>query len=127
MKHVILVSIGGAIGAALRYGLVGLVVACTSAAWVPVGTLLCNALGCFVLGYLVATSQQYTTAVSAEAISLFGVGVCGAFTTFSAFGVDAMSLYRQESMVTSLGYIAGSVVLGVGMVVLGGVVAAGVK
>ena len=70
----LLVALGAAVGAPARFA-VGL--------WVPgrVATLLVNVLGSALLGLLVHASASW--------IALLGTGFCGAFTTYSAFAVEA--------------------------------------
>ena len=73
----LLVAIGAAVGAPLRF---------TLAEWLddglPVGTLVVNVLGSALLGFLSAM------ALSGSATALLGTGFCGGFTTYSAFAVQ---------------------------------------
>jgi CrcB protein len=76
LPPVILVGLGGMLGALSRYGVdVGL-------SGGPRSTFAVNVAGSFTLGVLV------TTPVSAAALTTFGTGFCGAFTTFSSFAVS---------------------------------------
>lgn len=73
----LLVMIGAAIGAPLRF-----LIARRLDAGLPWGTLLVNVAGSFLLGLLSALS------VGEHALALFGTGLCGGFTTYSAFAVQ---------------------------------------
>ena len=72
---VVLVALGGAVGAALRY-----VVAQRLDERMPWGTLLVNVTGSFLLGTFVGLGEQ--------SFALLGTGFCGGLTTYSAFAVQ---------------------------------------
>lgn len=77
----LLVAVGGASGATLRF-LAGHL-------WdraLPVGTLLVNVVGSFLLGLFSALS------LDADALALLGTGFCGGLTTYSAFAVQTHAL-----------------------------------
>lgn len=94
----LLVALGAAVGAPLRY-LAGHVL---DRAF-PNGTLLVNVAGSFVLGLLSAS------ALSGSAMALLGVGFCGGLTTYSSFAVQTVRLgsrrgtaYAAATLVLSL-------------------------
>jgi CrcB protein len=78
---VLLVALGAAVGAPLRY-----LVAARLDRDLPLGTLAVNVAGSFVLGVLVARS------VGGAAWALLGVGFCGGLTTYSSFAVQTVRL-----------------------------------
>ena len=85
---------GGAIGSALRYGVVT-----WSGRFVPgfpLGTLLVNAVGSFIIGLLwgIAEAKDFSPAVRA----LLFVGILGGFTTFSSFSMETINLLRAHDM-----------------------------
>lgn len=99
------IAAGGALGALARYGVVR-----GAAAWLgsgfPWGTLAVNAAGCFAMGLL----YFWLAAKEATALKAFlMVGVLGAFTTFSAFALDAALLLRDRSLSAAALYVAASV------------------
>ncbi len=79
---VLLVGVGGAVGALLRTAVSRVV----AREWFPVGTITVNVLGSLALGLLagLAPGERLTL--------LLGEGVCGAFTTFSSFSVATVRL-----------------------------------
>ena len=121
MTKLLLVGTGGALGALLRYLLAGFV-AERSPGQFPLSTLLVNALGCLVIGSLMAVAESRAW-FGAELRLLLFTGVLGSFTTFSTFGFDTYHLLRQGESGAALLYVVGSLVLGVLLVVVGFVAA----
>lgn len=93
-----LVGIGGAIGALLRHS-VGEYVRVEG---YPAGTLTVNVLGTFGLALLTFAGA------SDDAVLVLGTGVCGAFTTFSAFSVDVVGLVENERFAAAAGHAVGN-------------------
>ena len=92
MSGFFLVALGGAIGAMMRYG-VGLAFTQhggVSGAW---STLFVNVVGSFVLGALMGWFASRNVAMENTLWLLVGVGMMGAFTTFSAFSRDTVDLF----------------------------------
>jgi len=85
VEPLVLVGVGGAVGAALRY-LVGESLPADPFPW---GTLAVNVIGSFALGLIVFGG------VGGDAALLVGTGVCGSFTTFSSFSVAAVRLWES--------------------------------
>lgn len=105
------VALGSALGGAGRYG-VGL----WSAAWLgtgfPWGTLIVNVLGSFIIGVFAALSSQVGPITISDDARLFvTVGLCGGFTTFSAFSLQTLNLVQSGAWAAAAANIAGSVVL----------------
>ncbi|AOW79832.1 integral membrane protein/CrcB-like protein [Halodesulfurarchaeum formicicum] len=93
-----LVGFGGMIGASLRH---------VVSTWVereefPLGTLTVNILGSFLLGLLTFAGVTDSTML------LFGVGLCGSFTTFSSFSVDTVQLWEAGDRFVATGYALGN-------------------
>lgn len=106
----ILVAVGGATGACLRYA-VGLLLLKPNLSF-PWPTWWANIVGCFAAGVFFALSQKYT-GLQQEARLFLMVGVLGGFTTFSSFGLETFQLLRQGQSLLALGYVLSSVLLGV--------------
>ncbi|MGN1031224.1 MAG: fluoride efflux transporter CrcB [Butyricicoccaceae bacterium] len=106
MPGFVFVGLGGALGAVARY-FVSLLPARTE---FPVWTLLTNLAGALLIGFVVGM-------VSADpnlpkGVSLFWkTGVCGGFTTFSTFSLEAMELLERGRTALGISYILASVVL----------------
>jgi len=107
---------GGALGAALRTGLVELVP--TRAGSWPWPTFAVNLVGSFLLGYLI-TRLQDRLPVTAYRRPLLGTGLCGALTTFSTFQLDLLHLLDHDRAALALLYAAGSIAAGFAGVTLG--------
>lgn len=99
----LLVVLGAAAGAPLRYATDRLVQARYGAPW---GTFVVNAVGSFVLGLVVGASA------APEVAALVGTGFCGALTTYSTFGLETVQLGETGRRGAALLNAVGSVVLG---------------
>ncbi|MBU1589232.1 MAG: CrcB family protein [Actinobacteria bacterium] len=108
------VVVGGLVGTGLRIAIDAALPHSDST--FPLSTLIINCVGAFVLGALVA--RLWRTAPSWLKAGL-GVGVLGSFTTFSAFAVSLVSLTEAGEGMTALGYLALTLVLGLGAAWLG--------
>ena len=103
------VGLGGAIGSMLRFG-VGLLVARASGVSFPLAILPVNVIGSFVMGIVVVyTFQRDMTHLN----PLLMTGVLGGFTTFSAFSLEAFTLYERGEIAQAAAYIVASVALSV--------------
>ena len=118
MANLLLIGLGGFLGALLRYSVSGVVQGWFKSLTFPYGTLAVNLLGCLVIGVLsqVAESRGF---ISAEARSFVFVGLLGAFTTFSTFGDDTVSLFREGEDLLSYVNVGLHLVLGLSAVWLG--------
>lgn len=98
---------GGAIGAVSRY-LTGLAAIRVMGPGFPWGTLTVNIVGSFLMGGLVVTLAHLGGNRFAP---LLMTGFLGGFTTFSAFSLDAVSLYERGAVTLAMAYVALSVVV----------------
>ncbi|MFH8617825.1 fluoride efflux transporter FluC [Streptomyces sp. NPDC017979] len=108
----LLVVVGAAVGAPLRY-LTDRAVQSRHSSVFPWGTLTVNACGCLVLG-LVAGA-----AVSSGTYALLGTGLCGALTTYSTFSYETLRLAERGWSGIAAANAAGSVLVGIGALALG--------
>lgn len=106
-----LVFIGGGLGASLRHAIN---VGCARACGInfPYGTFVINITGSLVMGIIAGylalkgeASQPWRLFVT--------TGILGGYTTFSAFSLDAVTLYQRGEMGLALFYVLGSVVLSI--------------
>lgn len=117
MSSILYVAFGGAIGASLRYVL-GLAAARSLGPDYPYGTMAANVLGGFLMGVLAGWLAFKIS--GGENLRLFlGVGLLGGFTTFSAFSLDAMNMLEKKAYGHFIGYTLGSVVLSIGALMIG--------
>ncbi len=106
----ILVGIGGFIGANARYW-TGVWVSARHQSGFPYGTLAVNLLGSFILGLLTAIWVSRGGGDPRLKL-LIGTGFLGAFTTFSTYMVESVTLLWDGKVSMALIYVLGSVVLG---------------
>jgi CrcB protein len=109
MIHILLVAAGGALGSVLRY-LVGLWTLRSFGPSFPWGTLTVNITGSFLIGVFAEMIARKFGA-SAEMRVFLITGILGGYTTFSAFSLDAITLFERGEPVTALIYVASSVLL----------------
>ena len=106
---VLLVLVGGAVGAPLRY-LADLAVQRRHDSVFPWGTFAVNVVGSFVLGAVAAA--VFVAGAPSWVLTLVGTGLCGALTTFSTFGFETVRLLEEGSARTALLNVVGSVLAG---------------
>lgn len=102
----LLIALGGAAGALLRYGVARWLQAAGGA--FPTATLVVNVSGSLLMGFLVTFFLERTHVPVALRLGLT-VGVLGAYTTFSTFSIETLDLLRGGA----LGYAALNIVASV--------------
>lgn len=118
MKDLALVALGGGVGAVARYLVGGALLHWSAQERFPLSTFIVNVLGCLAIG-LVAGLVERQQLLSSEIRLLLMTGVLGGFTTFSAFGLEAIQLVRRGEWWIAGLYAGGSVVAGIAAVWLG--------
>ena len=103
------IALGGAAGALLRYGVSVGVTAVAGRAF-PYGTLAVNVLGCLAMGGLYVLLLE-RMAVAPEWRAALLVGLLGAFTTFSTFSMETLTLLENGEQLRAVVNVAASVVL----------------
>lgn len=113
----LLIFIGGGAGSVLRYLLSLLSNGVWSLGGFPVGTFLCNVLGCFLIGLFnaLATSLGWSSDVKL----MLTVGLCGGFTTFSTFSNEGLALLSSGNYIMYGLYLVLSIVVGLLAVFVG--------
>jgi CrcB protein len=106
----LMVALGGAVGAVSRYGLSGWVQGMWGTTF-PMGTMAVNVLGSLLLGLLLPLFENL--AWSAEVRTLATMGFLGAFTTFSTFSYEAVALLQGGEWGRAAAYMGGSLFLGI--------------
>jgi fluoride exporter len=113
------VAAGGALGSLARFWMTGAMAVLTGTRF-PYGTLLINVLGSFVIGVVASITLTPTRMGMHPDVRIFlMVGICGGFTTFSAFSLQTLELLQTGAIVPAAFYVAGSVVLCVAFVWFG--------
>ncbi|HLR63495.1 MAG TPA: fluoride efflux transporter CrcB [Lentibacillus sp.] len=113
--NVLLVMIGGFFGAISRFAMGG---------WIytnngfPLGTLLINLIGCFLLGWFLTFVSQKEK-IKSEITLIIGAGFVGSFTTFSTFSLETINLFQRGFMLQGILYILATVILGLAFTYLG--------
>ena len=114
-----LVALGGAIGSVARLWL-GVRVALLTGLAFPWGTILVNIIGSLVIGFVATlTGPNGRVVVPVNAQAFVMVGLCGGFTTFSAFSLQTLELARDGRLMHAGANIMLSVVLCLTAVALG--------
>ena len=106
------VAAGGAVGAVARNGVSRAAMHLLGPNF-PWGTLTVNVLGSFAMGFFVVWLAHREPATPALRAFLT-VGMLGAFTTFSTFSLDVVTLYRDRTLMIAGAYILASLILSVG-------------
>lgn len=113
------VAIGGAIGATARY-LTGVVAVRVMGHGFPWGTLTVNIVGSFLMGLIIV----YMAERGGHRLAPFLVtGILGSYTTFSSFSLDALVIYERGQIGIAAAYVTASVMLSLGAIFAGLVVA----
>jgi len=116
------IAIGSALGGVLRYAMTRATLGFDHG--FPFGTVVINVLGSFTIGYFGTLTLHGGRLEVSDNVRLFVmVGICGGFTTFSSFSLQTFDLLRTGAWGRALVNVVGSVVLCVGAVAVGHMVA----
>ena len=102
---------GGFLGSGARY-LIQRIIALYLPLAFPFGTLIVNVTGSFLIGIIYALGDK-TNILSPELRMFLAIGVCGGFTTFSTFSLDAFGLLRDGEYLYVTIYVVASILLSV--------------
>ncbi len=111
MKAILYVAAGSGLGGILRYGMQMLMHRIYPTTF-PLATLLINLIGSFLIGLFFALIEKGTLPAIETRLFLM-TGICGGFTTFSAFSMDNIALLRSGEWLYFSLYTVGSVALGI--------------
>ena len=109
-KLILLVGAGGFIGSVGRY-LVQLLFCKNTLSVFPYNTIIVNILGSLLIGIIYALSEKQNIMTPEWRIFL-ATGICGGFTTFSAFSYENISLLRDGQLMQALVYSSLSIIFG---------------
>ena len=113
----LIIGLGGFIGTILRF-LLSSSIEKSFATSFPIGTILVNLIGCFLIGLL----SGYFTQKLGEQTQLFfflTIGVLGGFTTFSAIAMDSQVFIENGEYLKMLTYISVQAILGIALCLIG--------
>ena len=117
MNIIILVAFGGALGSVIRYS-VDVFCKRLSFSSIPIGTIIVNIIGSFLIGY----TMQYLLSrniASEEYKRLVMTGFLGGLTTFSSFSLEILQMVQEEKFVLAVCYVFLSIAIGLFAVWLG--------
>jgi CrcB protein len=117
LRTILIVGTGGFIGSVMRY-LVQVWVEKGLTSTFPLGTLIANIAGSFIIGMVFALAEKGNL-MSAEWRIFLTVGICGGFTTFSAFAYNNFTMLKEHSFGQLFINIGGNLFFGILAVYLG--------
>lgn len=103
------IALGSALGGVFRY-LLGTTIQRAAGPGFPVGTMVVNLSGSFLLGFLLRYAT-HPPSLQPEVRAFLTVGLCGGYTTFSTFSAETVNLLQDGQWGKALTYALGSVVL----------------
>jgi len=112
MRSLLMVGVGGFIGAVLRYKISGLILHHTVKWTFPLATFAVNVCGCVIAGILMALAVKHDSFAPNTRLLLF-TGILGGFTTFSAFGLETVYLLQRHEVLVAGLYVLLTVTIGI--------------
>ena len=111
LRNILMVGIGGALGAMLRYGTTLLFQSLELSS--NMATVVVNVIGSFCMGLLIGYFEQNPWLLLAT------VGICGGFTTYSTYAMQSVVLLQQGRYGMALVYVFGTLLLCISFTTLG--------
>jgi CrcB protein len=112
MREVLLVFFGGGLGSVARY-LVNLNITRVAGWTFPLGVMVINITGSFLMGLVAAYFVGRYDVWSEDTRLFLATGILGGYTTFSAYSLDAANLIERGELALAGTYVAGSVILSI--------------
>jgi len=118
IHNLLMVAAGGAIGASMRF-LTGHWVMRLIGPGFPWGTMIVNIVGSLAMGVIAVIMMEKFPGSWGRWAPFAMTGVLGGFTTFSAFSLDAFTLYERGRYLAAAVYVGGSVALSIAALLIG--------
>lgn len=113
----LVVFLGAGLGGVFRLGVSELVARLFGFDF-PLGTLIVNVTGAFIMG-LLTEYFAFRGGLSQELRLFLTTGILGGFTTFSTFALESVLLWERGQWMPSVAYVALSVLLSIGALIAG--------
>lgn len=117
MSKYLVIALGGAIGSIVRF-LIGNLINSYAKSTYPWGTFFINVSGSFIIGFFLVLITERLPLNDHWRLAV-AVGFTGAYTTFSTFEYEILSLFEKGKFLLAIGYITSSITLGLLFVWLG--------
>ena len=108
--NMLAVGLGGAFGAVCRY-LLGQLIPKLGSGF-PLATFSVNLTGCFAIGLIVGFAGR-NSGLDPRLVLFLQTGICGGFTTFSTFSLEALSLLEEGKCALGIFYMMASMAFGI--------------
>jgi CrcB protein len=118
VHKVLMIGLGGFIGAISRYYVSGLAQGLSKSVGFPYGTLVVNLFGCFLIG-VISHLIEASSSMAAEMRLFLIVGLIGSFTTYAAFSMETLRLLQSHRFALALINILAHLILGLAAVLAG--------
>ncbi len=118
MYKVMIIGLGGFIGAISRYYVSGFAQSISRSVGFPYGTLAVNLIGCYFIGLLVHLIET-NSSMAAEMRLFLVVGLLGSFTTYAAFSIETLRLLQSHRFTLAMVNILAHLLLGLAAVLAG--------
>jgi CrcB protein len=117
LRNILLVGLGGGLGSIARYCCQRWITQIWPHAF-PWGHFAVNCIGCLLIGLFWGISfRSFEANIQWKALMMSGI--CGGFTTFSAFTLEGIGLLKEDRMATFFLYVGGSVIAGLALTFVG--------
>jgi CrcB protein len=113
----LIIGLGGFIGTIFRF-LISSLIEKSFATSFPIGTLLVNLIGCFLIG-LVSGYLSQKTGDQTQLFFFLTIGILGGFTTFSAIAIDSQLFIENGEILKMLFYITTQTIVGITLCLIG--------
>lgn len=112
IRYPLAISIGAIFGAVSRFYGTELAKVIFGKDFGFYGTFWINVIGCFLIAYILTLANENIREISPELRLMTTTGFCGAFTTFSTYGLETKGFLDKGDITTLLLYFVGSAIVG---------------